>query len=822
MVKTFFLNSIRALFKDRVFTLTGFIGLIVGNAVFVVIGVWVFNNLTFDKSFARYDRIFRVTTEEYVDNNLIGNYANTYEGVRAELPSVFPEVVASTKFYTLSEDDIQITYTSGAESSPLVFNNFTGVMTDSSFFRIFSFEFIAGRKEDFTRKSVVITEKTARRYFGDHWNSDNNSPLGKPLKIFDGSSFDFIVTGVIKDFPKNSHFKFDIIGYDPYEPGDFWTGPLYYTYILLSEDSNVDQLAAKVNKWLATRNTKEQVKGKRYSKLSLQPLRAIHINSTLEDELSKNVSGKILLALSGFAIVILAMAWSNFTNLSIARILGRSKEIYLHRVLGARPIVLILKYGIESAVVNFLAILFSLLVIYLTGPYLEKMVTNVEIFGSSAILVSILSLLVAAGTLIPMLMCLLIFRTQASHNDNRGNQPWKTSWFQRVLIIFQYGMSLLLLIVAGGVFSQMKYISEFNLGFNKNDLLVIKSFNWTEEEWSDSAKSFKVSDAYRKRSEIFAEKIRKYAFVSSVTSLSHVPGENPQWGSEFSVEGMESGNIQPIRCIGVGYQFTATLGVKLLAGRDFLENIVTDRGNENQGAVLVNLATVRNLQLGSPSQALNRVIRTDWGAKYEIVGVIDSYRQVSLRQDVTPLYFRLEPRAMKYYLIKLNNGLSNADLMEIKSQWESNFEGPFEYFFLEDFIESNYADENTLTSLITVFAIAAILISSLGLFAFTTYITAKRKKEIGIRKLLGGSSWQILMILIGSFFRFVLISMIIAIPLSYYFLENWRNQFSVKAGFSMITYLIPVLLILIVTLVSVTYESWKASSANPIDSIRYE
>jgi putative ABC transport system permease protein len=278
------------------------------------------------------------------------------------------------------------------------------------------------------------------------------------------------------------------------------------------------------------------------------------------------------------------------------------------------------------------------------------------------------------------------------------------------------------------------------LGINIDQVMVVKAFNFDQETWSDSAGGYVVDPVYLQKTQAFSDELRNLKDVLNVASLSHLPGQVPQWGTEFTVDDLDPSKAYSLKAIGVDFHFIPTLDVALLAGRNFSRDYPSDRGNEEKRAIIINETASKLLGFRNPQEAVSRHVSTYWGANYEIIGVVRSFHQLSLKEDLTPLYFILQPRALPYFAIDLQTDNLSQVIQVIKSVWSRHFHVyPFDYLFLDDYFNRQYKSEAKFTKVTGIFTVLGIFIGCMGLFGLTSYAIVQRTKEIGIRKVLGAS-----------------------------------------------------------------------------------
>jgi putative ABC transport system permease protein len=370
---------------------------------------------------------------------------------------------------------------------------------------------------------------------------------------------------------------------------------------------------------------------------------------------------------------------------------------------------------------------------------------------------------------------------------------------------------------------QLSFMQNKDLGIEVDKVIILRSLNFDKEVWSNEDGGYVVDSSYLLKAENFKEDVRNHTGFEGATALSHLPGQLPNWGTEFKEASGQSNKAYRIVAIGVDHDFLSTLQVKLLAGRNFSRDIPSDRGNEARRAVLLNEAASKLLGFPAPGDAVGKHISTYWGANYEVIGVVNSFHQLSLKQNLQPLYFILQPRALEYFAVRYQTETSNAATKQLQSIWQRHFpDYPFSSFYLDEYFNQQYTYDKKFGGVMAVLSALAILISCLGLFGMTSLAMTQRTKEIGIRKVLGATASSVIGLFTSDFFRLIILADIIFIPIAYVAVDRWLGNYAFRITPDWWYFALPALLTLGIALVTITLQTFKAAVRNPVDSLRYD
>jgi putative ABC transport system permease protein len=812
MLQNYFTIAFRNLRKQRFYTLINITGLAVGVASCLIIVLFVLNELSYDKHYTDHERLYRVQSEiKFGDNHLI--MAGTPAPLAETLLKDFPEVQYAARFWNHNTS----IFKRGEES----FKEPHTVFADSSLFRVFELPFVAGDPATALTEpnTMVISRKTAEKYF------TNESALGQTIVANDGKSWK--VTGIIENIPSNSHFYFDfilaLVTID-YNKDTNWLSNNFNTYIKLVADADPKGLEAKFPKMIDTYAGPQarQALGPDFTmdkfreagnkiEYTLISITDIHLKSDRDSELGANSDIAYVYIFGIIAAFILLIACINFMNLSTARSSNRAKEVGIRKVMGSFRSHLVRQFLTESVLLSVISFAVAIAVAWLAIPMFNSL-SQKELalpFGS----VSFWILLAVGATVTGVLAGLYpSFFLSAFRPVNvlKGNLALgtKSGVVRGALVVFQFWISIVLVVGTIAVNRQLAYIQNTKLGFNKDQVIVIQDAYALGEQ----LQSFK--DEVEKDSRIVSGSISGFLPVSGTAR-----SDNTHWpyGSAPTDENMVS--IQTWR---VDYDYIKTFGMKITDGRGFSKDFPSD-----SSAVIINEAAVK--MFGYQGDAVGKKISTfdsfQDGTKIvssTIVGVVEDFHYESMRQTIGPVAMFLAPsRGRVSFRFEAKN--AQEVIQAIEGNWKKFGPGlPFDYSFLDEDFGDMYSTEQRLGDIFSVFAVLAIIIACLGLFALTAFTAEQRTKEIGIRKVLGASVSGIVVLLSKEFGKLILIAFVLAAPVAWFGIDKWLESYEYKTQIGVFVYLSAGLAAFLIAWLTMSFQSIKAALSNPIKSLRSE
>lgn len=787
MLKNYLVVALRNLFRHKIYSAINLLGLAVGMTCSVLIFLWVLDELSYDRFHKNAGRIFRVVENQYSGGGQVFQTASTPAPLAAQLKSEFPEI----------EQVCRINFVYGKTLFGLgkqLYYEEEGLYVDNSFFEVFSFQLVRGdpKKALIQPNSIVITEELARKYFA------YDNPLGKTIKLKDNKLVQ--ITGVIKKNPPQSVIRFNFLlpteFQENYESNlDNWGNNWLRTYLLLSKNAQIDEVNAKIKNVIKKNNPDAIVE------IYLQALKDVYLRTTFN-----NTPGRIqyVYILSIIATLILLIACINFMNLSTARSIRRAKEVGLRKVIGARQGQLVRQFLGESLLLSMIALVFALLLIDVLLPFFNQL-TEKKIHFSlldkqeiSLILVVVAFTGIFSGTYPAFFLSAYkpVKVLKGNYQNSRGGVR-----LRKALVIFQFSLSIILMISTAIVYKQLNFIKNKDLGYQPENLV-----------WMPLRGNFASSYAMAK-GELM--KIPGVEVVSAASQLITGFG-NSTW--DVSWQGKPS-KVRTLTVVTMtDFDYIETLKLKMKSGRTFSRNFSTDTST-----FIVNEAFVRATRLKKPVGEQLKF----WDLEGKIVGVVKDFHYQSVHQPIEPVILACKPTEnwLNTVILRINQQNTATVLAEAEKVWKKfNPSYPFEYHFIADDFESMYKAEKRLSAIFLYFALLAIFISCLGLFGLVTFATEQKTKEIGIRKVMGASVSSLIRLVSIDFLRLVLFSNLIAIPVSYWMMYNWLQDFAYRihlAG-NWFIFVLASLLALLIAILTVGLKAYNAALVNPVEILRDE
>jgi putative ABC transport system permease protein len=815
----------RILIRQKAFSFVNILGLAIGMAACVLIVQYMSFELSYDNFHKNGDNIYRIKHQNYSQGNLIENLPKTYSAVGPALKAQFPEVQEMTR---VSKTEGLVTARQ-PNGTLIAFNEGKLYQAEASFLRLFSFPMLEGTAAALNNpNTVVITEKTAKKYF------PNQEAIGKTIRVQEqvsGTDVTATVTGVCKDIPANSHLQFDfLIASDP-KTGD-WTYPDYYTYISLSPQADPKVFEAKLSAFLKS-SISQVSKNNNYSptqgksnlsniSLTLQPLRDIHLYSNLSQEISTSGNGKSVWYLGLVAMLILIIAYINYVNLSTAKVIERAKEVGIRKVLGSQRLQLIIQFIFESLILNLISISVALFLVLLAMPWFSRL-CGVEMsftLWKDYLFLSGFAGFLILGILLSALYPALILSNYKPVQILKGkfmNNAQSIS-LRKALVVFQFVATITFMIGTIVVYRQVNYMKDANKGMDMKQTLIVVA-----------PQNIRATDAdnmsYRLKDSVFQTEISRNPRIQGITSSSSIPGQSIGYVMSYTSRALSSPEkSQRLATSEIGSKYIDQFHIKVIAGNQ----LPADSWNRKYPAMMLNEAAVISLGFKNPQDAIGKLVETKNGRgrifENEIVGVIQNFHQVSLKDDFTPIVFRSsDPGSITHYELKVNSNDMAQTIAQVQKTYKNVFsDSAFEYFFLDEFFDQQYKVEQHFGQVFSLFSGFAVFVACLGLFGLTLITIAQRIKEIGIRKVLGASVPNILMMLSKDFLKLILIANVIALPLAYWGCHKWLENYTFRINFSIFFFIIPMIMVFLIAMCTISFQAVKAALANPVKSLKSE
>jgi len=790
MLRNYFKVAIRNLLRQKGFSFINIVGLALGIACTTLIGMWVSDELSYDKFHQDHDRIYRITaTLPEMKVHAAVSPAPLALATKNELP----EIEDVVRISDLKRDLMQVGDVKFEEEGVLY--------ADSNFFRMFSFQFIKGDRERALQnpEGIVISEEMAMKYFG------SVDVLEKTIKK--NNKEDFTVTAVMANVPDNSHLQFDFVqpmSFLARENGDLknhvWDNFNWFAYVKLTKKASQSQsTVADLEKKIQAIYKKNEPIVK--AAFVLQPLSKIHLYSNFLADLPGHGRAQNVYIFMIVAVFILVVACLNFTNLSTARAARRAKEVGLRKVVGAIRSHLMGQFLAESLIVALLSLVLAVLMILLVLPYFNTLGgKNLALdFTNANLMAGLLGVTVVTGLLAGSYPALYLSgfvpATVLKGNFAAGASG---SLFRNTMVVIQFTVSISLIVGTTIVYRQLKYIQHMNLGYDKENLLYVPM---TGEMWSKY-------DALRAK--LGSERLTSnYTFISGLPTSSSGATIGVQWKGKDP-------NSQPLFYnTAIDENFEEVFKVTFVEGHGYGDNAKADSVN-----IIVNETALKTMDMPVESAVGTRI--TIWGRERTIIGVVKDFNFKPIQEPIGPMF--LDRNTWGGYAIVRTppNELKNtiAKLEQICKEINPHY--PFNYNFVDQDIANMYKAEQRLGSLFNVFAVLAIVISCLGLYGLSAYLAERRTRELGIRKVLGASGFQLVYLLSATFTRPILIATAIAVPVAWYGMGRWLEGFAYHVTIDWTVFLIAFLSALIIAWLTVSFESIKAATANPVNALRSE
>jgi len=798
MLKNYIKIAFRNIKRHKGYSFINIFGLATGMTVCLLMLMYVVNEISYDNFHEKGDRIYRVLTDWGKEGSQM-KFAGTMPAIAPALNSEIPEVEVAARVKHNAEMIVLNSKNEKIKESNIFH-------ADPEVFEIFSWKFLKGDEASALKDpfSIVITLKIAKKYF------DNDEPLGRTLNIDDRL---YKITGVLKDFPANTHLECEILvsystfhslGNYPEQPWAQWGDDL--TYFVLRENAQLDRVADKLNV-LLNQNAGKWITDK--MDLVLQPLSDIHWDAESRGDIG--VKGNLVyvyLFLSA-AILVLIIACFNFMNLSTSKYLDRMKEVGVRKVVGANRPQLIKQFLIESLLVAFVSMILGIFFFNILRSSLYSYLDITFVLGTShfqylygMIVLMIIIVGLMAGSYPAWFMSKFHPVDIMYKSIMRGSHKLS---FRNVLVVLQFAISIILILGTIVIYQQINFMKYTDLGFDKEDV-VLSYFPFTN------------SQAKEKYS-VLKNEFLKHQSVIDVTGVYTVPGINSQFNMGVRKKSAGDEDYMTIQALPADFGFVKSMGLEIIDGRDFSEEYSLD-GRES---VILNETAVKMFRFEAPIGEKLLVPGNNELKEVTVIGVVKDFHVKSMHNEISPMMIHIHPKMFFLMAIKIKPENSKATLPYLGNVWKTVLgEEEFNYRYMKDAYFSFYAAEEKTGKLISIFTILALFISCLGLFGLASFMTSKKVKEIGIRKVLGATVRGIAVLYSKEFTKWVTISNIVAWPIAYYLISMWLKNFAYKIGMTPIPFILSGVAALFIALVTVSFHAIRAAMTNPVDSLRSE
>jgi putative ABC transport system permease protein len=802
MFKNYLKIALRSIQKQKLNSFLNIIGLSVGMACSLLIILHVKHEFSYDRHFPKANRIYRLID---ADSPTARGWACTSPDVGLLIREEIPEIEQVTRFFYMQ--NLVVSYIS-EKGEVKRFDEDGGFFSDPETISLLDLNFLQGDPERALKDvdTVIITSSLAKKYFG------LEDPIGKTL-LSDWPK-PWKVTGVIEDLPSNTHFRFDFLVsmstmYKYVNKGAMtsrgWNA--FYTYVVIDPHHTREKVDAKLPDFIARFNRDGGVSEEQSSssQLYLQPITDIHLYSHMEKEFGPNSNIAYVYIFSAIAFFILLIAGVNFVNITTAYAFKRMKEVGIRKVVGAHKRQLVKQFLGESMLMAIVSGILAVFLFRAALPFYNQLsgksmhFSQIFVPQNFAVLLAVVLFLGALAGLYPAFF-LSGFKPVDSIRGIKDPKSFAAR-IRKGLVVFQFVISVFMIFSTVTIYKQMKYFREKDLGFDKDQIVAIKLYG-------DLRRSF------IKNGQTIKAELMRHPAVSRVGAVSKLPGE--RCGYEvFRPEGTpDDQNLPNLRYVRVDEDYIETLGLTLKEGRSFAQM------SPGKNAFIINEAVVRTLNLKDP------VGKKAWHADeggVEILGVLKDYNYASLHNTIDPLVLDYNPSAANYMLVKIQGGNIPEAMEFLKAKLDKIAPGhPLIFTFVDEFLNMLYRSEEVVSNIFKSFSMLAILIACMGLFGLSVYSAELRVKEIGVRKVLGASIPNIVLLLSKEFTKWVFMACVIALPLAYFAMNEWLRNFAYRTNISIEIFVLSVSMAALIAILTVSYQSVKAAVANPVDSLRYE
>jgi len=795
MIKNLFLVAIRNFRRDKWYSLLNILGLTIGIAFSLFLLFYIKDELSYDRYNEKAGRIYRINANIKEADKDTMRWAVTPFPMGPALSKDYPEVEEAVRFVSNGKT----LYKNGEIRlyEDKVF------FADSNLFRVFTYKFIEGNPQTalVAPNSMVLTQSVAEKFFGK-----TKPYIGKTLENASGDVYK--ITAVIRDVPRNSHIRFNIVMSKSSLPADFannWGGFGFYTYVLLKPNTSAAAFEKKLlpvyDKYLASIFAQFNIR----MRFSVQRISSIHLHSTMNNEPEELGSTSYIYIFSAVAFFMLLIACINYMNLTTARSARRSKEIGIRKVTGSSKLQLVAQFLIESTLTAFFAFLLSIGAIALLLPTFNslsgKFISFSTLLEPGTILI-ILAVVVFTGLVGGSYPAFYLSKFNPI-NVLKGTLSKGSSnvTLRRSLVVIQFSISMIMLICTWVVYGQLKYLRSKDLGFNKDQVLTISAN--TDRDVKGKVLAFKND-------------MRTNPQISSVSTSQGVPGSGINF-SLFSIESKNGFVDKGVDCYGVDEDYFKTLGMKIVKGRNF------SGLPDTLHSIIVNENMVKEFSWGDNAIGKRVKFPGDTSGKYlEVVGVVKDFNQKSLYNPIAPLLLYYRPNNNSIQL-KLDAKDISSTVAKVEKSWKGFFPDlPFQYTFLDRDFDSQYVADQKRGKIFVAFSALTILITCLGLLGLIAFTTEQRQKEISIRKVMGANAGQIVPLIIRNFLALIGLSCIVAFPVAWYFMDKWLKIFTYNTGLAVTPFILSACAVLLLTLLTVIFHTLKAALANPVRALRTE
>ena len=805
MLKNYIQVALRNLMKNKIFTLINIAGLAISMAVALLILNYVSFEFSYDKMHEKQDRIYRVESLFYEGKTLTDDWATSSFGYASAMKENIPGIEDFTRI-AINNTEQMVSF------EDHIFRENAVAVTEPSFFKLFSFQLIEGDPKTVLSRprTVVISELAANKYF------KNNNPIGKILKFkTSNQTIECEVSGIIKNLPANSHFNFDFFISWETQPNfikDFWYLHETYSYVLLEPGTSPKSIEDAFPVMAEKYKTRAALKNKTWA-IQLNPLSKIHLTPQKQYEREAKGNAKAINILILIAIAILIIAWINYINLTTSRSMERAREVGIRKVSGAQKQQLISQFLIESTMVNLIALIFALGVFLALIPLFNSFIgKNV---GFSLIFMKEFWMTISAFLLIGIVLTglypsfilssvkpAIILKGKFLNSKGAGT-------VRKSLVVLQFVASLILICGTLIVYAQLRFMQNQKLGLNFEKTLVIKFPAHTENLMEKVLR--------------FKREVKNLPDIKNIAISNAVPGMEVTYfcSNHLYEDPTKQNRLYEMQT--VDFDFINTYEINVVEGRGFMESFSNDINT-----IIINEEAVKQLGISKNKNAIGKKISVEGqNEPFKIIGVTENYHQQSLNKGFTAImlimYNRIGWLRPKYVSIKIAGDDVLFASNKIKTLWQNFFpESTFDYYFSEQYYDAQYNLDRKFGTVFGLFALLAIGIACLGLWALALFAGLRRRKEMGIRKSMGATSTNLFYNLLKEFVNLLIISSLLGIPLAYLIMNQWINMYAFQTNMKWWFFVVPILILIGISVLTITYQTFKTARSNPVNALKYE
>lgn len=793
MIKNFFIVSYRSLTKNKLYSLINILGLSAGLTCCTIVLLFIYDEFDYDRFHNDADQIYRIACELTTSTGRISRSTFTRAIMAEDLKKDYPEIIDAVRF---QDTKISLRNDEGFSGSELL------LYTDPSFLTMFTFPFIRGDATTAINNvnDVVVTKEIAIKYFG------TVDCMGKTLKMNDER--DLVVTGILDDHP-NTHLNFRLLT-------SFATlksilnnkqnsRTLLFTYLKLRKDVNYRQFEQKIHEYIERKYGTERAERYYYY---LQPIKSIHLYSNIELDKFFHSDIKYTYYYGSIALIVLLIACINFMNLTTARSIRRSKEVGLRKVIGARKGQLIRQFIGESVLLSVISMLFAIVLVYFFLPYFNDF-TNKELsldkWGDPFVLLVLLLIVLITGLISGIYPAFYLSAFNVADIIKSVNtQRLNGILVRKILVVIQFSLSLIFIISTIFVFRQIEYIRTKDLGYDMKNVITIYA--------RGVFTSFSGYESIR-------NELLQYPIIKDITAFHFTVGQTYGKDGPFTGEGFSVDESIILNWSFIGYDYFRLLDIPFIDGRSFSREFSSDVDD----AIIINESTAKFLGWENPIG--KHIEYTHEDIKGKIIGIVKDYHAASLHQKIKPMVFKLAPDPMflRTLAVRYEPGKEEETLELLKNRWHESFpDKDLNYSFLEERLDSDYSSELRTIKVYYFATLLSIMIACLGLYGLVSFSTENRANEIGIRKVLGASVARIVNLLTKEFILLVILANLISWPIAYIIMNKWFSKFAYRIELNTEIFVLSGVVLFIIVILTVGFQTIKTAFKNPVDSLRYE